>query len=1054
MQFRRIALGLLLPILLASLCIAADPLRDGFASLPDSARPMTWWHWMQGNVSREGITADLESMKQAGLGGALIFHVGQLPIEGDVKFMDDQWWQLMRFAADEAARLDLRLGFHNCPGWSASGGPWVKVEQSMQKVVFSEITVQGPAKFLGVLPQPKAVRNYYRDIAVLAMPAGEAAPLESIIDLTATIDATGKLNWSIPAGNWKLYRIGHTTTGQGNHPAPPGGQGLECDKMSREALAAHYAAYPAKILANAGPHAGRTLNMIEIDSYEANDQNWTPLMRDEFQKRRGYDLTKWLPALNGQIIASKDQTQRFLYDMKRTVAELYAQNYYGAMRDLVHQTPGMQFAVEPYGGPFTTPETGAPGDIVMGEFWQKPNGWYHISPIASVAHVNGKTIVAAEAFTGQPHSSAWRQDPYSLKATGDRAFALGVNLMVLHTSAHQPWMNATPGMTMGWWGTHFGRTQTWWPKAGPWVQYLTRSQYLLQQGHFVADVLQVDHEQSLDGYRTDTCGEHDLFRLSVKDGRLTLPDGMSYAVLELPNLQEIRPEVLRQIRNLVRAGATIVGPRPARSPSLQNYPACDNEVEAIAAEIWDDATRSPARTAREALDALHISLDVQILDPSAKSSIQWLHRRTASADIYFVSNQNDTGLTATLSFRTAGRTPELWHADTGRSETAALWKQADGRTEVTLNLTRSDSVFVVFSQATQAANPPISIASAGQPVAYRTVLPGGFTVYKATYGVLADPSKCVDVTAILSRRIPQGNVRADNTLAGDPAPMVVKELRLYYSIPEQDHSLTVPEGQYVIIPGTRSVDPSAELVAITTSPEAFRLRAWQNGVFDVTRASGATQTLRVTDLPEPQPIGQSWLVQFPPNLGAPESITLQNLMPLNEHPTPGVRYFSGTATYRTRFTIAPERLAAGNQLHLDLGDVANLVDVRLNGKPLGILWKPPFRVDVTSALKAGDNELVVEVTNLWPNRMIGDEQEPDDCTWGDVQTWSGGGPPVPAGRPLLKVPDWLKTGKPRPSAGRVTFTAYKFYEKDSPLLRSGLIGPVRLVASKDVPLAR
>ena len=296
---------------------AAVDLAEAFRTPPESSKAKTWWHWMSGCVSREGITADLELMKRAGLGGAFIFNVGQLPIEGPVKFRSEEWWSLMKFAAAESERLGLELGFHNCPGWSSSGGPWISADKSMQKVVWSEQPFDGPGAFRGVLKQPEvdAKWNFYRDIAVLAVrrQEGPVRP-EEIVDLTARLGAGGSLAWDAPAGSWALLRFGRTTTGATNEPAPPGAQGLECDKLDREGVDAHFDGYVAKILENAGPATGKSLREVFIDSYEVGNQTWSPSFREEFQRRRGYDPVPWLVTESKRVVGDAGLTTRFQRD--------------------------------------------------------------------------------------------------------------------------------------------------------------------------------------------------------------------------------------------------------------------------------------------------------------------------------------------------------------------------------------------------------------------------------------------------------------------------------------------------------------------------------------------------------------------------------------------------------------------------------------------------------------------------------------------------------------------------------------------------------------------
>jgi hypothetical protein len=886
-------------------------LEAAFRLPPESAKAKTWWHWMSGCISREGITADLEAMKRVGLGGAFIFHVGQLPIDSPVKFQSEEWWSLMRFAASEGDRLGLELGFHNCPGWSSSGGPWIPVEKSMQKIVWSETNAAGPGPFAGVLPQPKvdARWNFYRDVAVLAVPDATGPVRDrDIIDLSASLGADGRVNWTVPPGRWVILRFGRTTTGAECEPAPPGAEGLECDKLDREGVDAHFDGYVAKILENAGTATGRSLREVFIDSYEVGNQDWSPSFREEFKRRRGYDPVPWLVTATKRVVDGDEPTARFQRDWKQTIAELFADNYYGYMAERTHRYPGLKFGCEPYTGPFDTVTCGTRADEVMAEFWQAPAtwGWETLKPVASSAHIAGIRIVGAEAFTGQPQNAQWRQDPYALKAVGDRAFCLGVNQLILHTSAHQPWTNAWPGMTMGWWGTHFGRTQTWWEDSPAWFTYLARCQYLLQQGRFVGDLCFLEEGAPPAGYDGDICSEELFLKsMSMNSGRLSLPSGMSYRVLVLPNRTTMTPAVARKVRELVRAGAVVVGPKPKASPSLENYPECDKEVQGIADELWDGGKVISNESLPRVLAGLKLSPDFQ----ADADQVLWIHRRIGAADVYFVSNQDSTGRVVNCSFRADGRQPELWDAATGDIREAGVFACEGGLTRLPIRFDPKGSVFVVFRR-------PAKLSAEGK------------------------------------------------------------------------------------------------------NWDEFK---------PVTTIDGA------------------WSVRFDPRWGGPGSVRFKALTDWTRSSKPGIRYYSGTAVYARKFGWTPR----AGRVFLDLGEVKNLAEVRVNGTNLEVLWKPPFRVEVTGSLRPGKNQLEVRVTNLWPNRLIGDEQEPADCVWGDEHTCSyeqKPGTKIPVGRPLKEIPSWLVEGKPRPSHGRYTFTTWNFYRKDSPLLESGLLGPVKILA--------
>ena len=483
---------------------SGDPLDLGFADPPPIAKPHTLWHWMNGVVTREGITADLESFKKVGLGGVQLFLVGgsEAKIDDpDNQILSEKWKSLFQHAVEECARLGLQFGTHNSPGWSSTGFKTIALKDSMQKVVFSETKVAGGATFSGVLKQPETYQGWYGDIVCWAIPDEATLSLDKAVNLTAQLKADGSLSWTAPAGNWVIVRIGHTSTGKRNGTAPVSGQGNEVDKLDPTPLKAYWDTFPAELLKLAGPHVGKTFVHFEIDSYEVGNQNWTGIMPAEFRRRRGYDILPMLLTVTGRTVESKDVTSRFQYDWKQTVHEMFIENYFQAMQGLIHRVPGMKLLLEPYATgaeqPFESLNAGIAADLPMAEFWQKPTpwGWNTNKPVVSGAHIWDRNVIAAEAFTGQPNS-AWRVDPYALKSTGDRAYCDGINKFYFHTSAHQPWKTALPGMTMGQWGTHFGRTQTWWDHGGPeWIRYLARSQFLLQHGKPVADLLYLAYDR-------------------------------------------------------------------------------------------------------------------------------------------------------------------------------------------------------------------------------------------------------------------------------------------------------------------------------------------------------------------------------------------------------------------------------------------------------------------------------------------------------------------------------------------------------------------------------
>ena len=711
---------------------ASESLEEAFRNPPERAKPIIIWQWMNGVVSKEGITADLESFKKIGLGGVQNFQVGgwnqAIATDPSIEIGNEKWKELIAFAIEECARLDLTFATHNCPGWSSSASPQVRVEDSMQKLVWTETRVSGFDPQAIALDQPEVdpTWNYYRDIAVVAVPNLPEIPLEAVVNLTDKMLPSGELHWQIPAGEWIILRFGYTTNGKTNeNTAPESGVGLECDKMSRSAVEHYWSTYPSMLLEIAGSRAGSTFNRMEIDSYEAGPQSWTPGMPDEFQQRRGYDLLPWLPVLAGKIIGDHIRTQRFQSDWDETIADLFADNYYLFMDELARRTPGMNLLVQPYGtghGALFNTQTSSGGEsLLSAEFWTRPNwGWDSIYQVTSAAHTLGKPLVYGEGFTTWP-LSPWQDDPCSLKPIGDLAFARGVNKLMLHAAAQNPWPQVKPGMTFGKWGSHFSPGQTWWYNAGPeWIATLSRSQALLQRGQFVGDICMLQDPSNRphfpEGFSGDACGTRAfLTRMTVKDGRLQMPDGMSYRLLVLPDTEKMTLPVALKIRDLVKEGAIILGPRPTQCPGLAHYPEGDEVVREIADTVWGSCDGIDVKThtygkgrvywgvaLEDVLREMQIEADVHI---SSEFDTPWIHRNDGATDFYFISNQETKPTVIAASFRITGKIPELWHPDSGKTETAAHWHSGDKRTDVLLELGPVDSVFVVFRHPTEETGP-------------------------------------------------------------------------------------------------------------------------------------------------------------------------------------------------------------------------------------------------------------------------------------------------------------------------------------------------------------
>jgi hypothetical protein len=521
----RIGAGLaaaLLAIVLTPPPLTAQDLEKAFLEPPDTARPRVLWMWMGSNITKDGITRDLEALKAAGFGGATMFSLADTttPWAGviakgptpQVVAFTEPWWALVRHAAREAVRLGLDFGIHNCPGYETSGGPWITPDISMQEVVWSEKPVYGPGPFQGALARPavdpradmpfpvfnpetgrvekpevSARRTYYADIAVLAVPAEGVVPDDRIVDLTSKMGPQGELRWDVPAGTWVIYRFGSTTNGSLVQPAQWEAIGLECDKMNPEAVAYHLDQVLGGIRSHLGDLVGKGLTHLHFDSYEAGPANWTPRMREEFSVRRGYSLVPWLPVLAKRTVASAARSEKFRADLERTIRDLYRDVYFATAGKKVREA-GLEFMCEPYGGPWRIEEVVPSVDRVMTEFWTNDGKFtpYELEATVRALRAAGRNIIEAEAFTGSPEFSQWRETPAWLKPIGDAAFAAGINRFSLHRFAHQPWDDRwRPGQAMGQWGTHFDRTQTWWEPGTAWVKYLARCQAVLQWGRAV-----------------------------------------------------------------------------------------------------------------------------------------------------------------------------------------------------------------------------------------------------------------------------------------------------------------------------------------------------------------------------------------------------------------------------------------------------------------------------------------------------------------------------------------------------------------------------------------
>jgi hypothetical protein len=977
------------------------------------------------------------------------------------------------------------------------------------------------------------------------VPRGRIIDPSWVMDITQFMDTDSRLSWDAPEGTWTVLRIGQTTTGVQNHPAPDGGWGLECDKYSREAYDYHFDHFFGELLEALGPLAAQGLAGGLIDSYETGMQNWTHEFPQEFAKRRGYDLRKYLPVMTGRVVQSVEASERFLWDIRRTCADLMGDYYYGRFAERCRENKLKAYA-EPYsGGPFDEIQSGSHLDVPMGEFWVgQGNNQYSVKLAGSIGHVFGKPVVGCESFTGDEVFAKWQNYPYQMKGQGDLMYTQGLNQYIFHRNAMQPHPSALPGMTMGPWGWENDRTNSLYGGLAGWYQYAARSQNMLRQGTLVADLIYyIGVEVPVDtpvypeqlkptppeGYYYDLANEEAILtRMKAENGAIVFPDGLSYRVLVLPEDKRLNVEVLRKVRDLVKEGIALVGPRPEANPGLTAYPDSDSELRQIADEVWGDldgktiTDRSCGKgwvfwgvPMSVVLDKLGIKPDCAITSRSGDAPINFIHRRADGAEIYFVANLRRRAEDVVCTFRVKDKQPELWNPETGEITPLNMFDASEAGTRVPLQLSPAQSVFVVFRSA--ASGPHLrAIVKDGKPIVaafpFPAFIPGSqrHVTNDFTVSVWIKPdldsyqtAKGDKNTDVPNRSLVLSPPVGDTVYGSGHVSCGLLAGRNLVAVLERDHAiwrtvLSTPmpisgwthvalvykggapsvyvDGKLVgqaeasgavVHPGVgdaRQRDGAEYFDGDMSDPELFKealsedrirtlaagpspgpieppavewpggasseLLFWQDGSYALQGAAGKS-SLKISGIGKPIEISGPWQLNFPPNFGAPPQVTLPELISLHKHSEPGVKYFSGTVTYSKQVTLSPGSPSGERRLYLDLGWVHAIAQVRLNGKDLGLLWKPPFRVDISSAARRGDNKLEVLVTNQWVNRLIGDEQLPPENEYG------------PDGA-IKVIPQWFVDGRPKPPGARVTFATWKHFAKDSPLLVSGLVGPVRL----------
>lgn len=1250
-------------ILLFAFCLynsmQAQIAKEVFANPPIQARPSTYWMWMNGNISKEGLSADLEYMKRASYGGAMMFNVGVGIPKGRIDYASSQWDEMTLHAVKEAERLGLELYLQNSPGYSGTGGPWITVENSMQQLEWTE-TVGVPDKKGLIeldLPQPYAKLGYYQDIKVLAFPAlecetqlfpslvtkvllddkeidknlffdndldsqvrmqqagsvltfelshpfearavtvrrgkrekpldphdgprdyapdlklevsedgrhyvdvsniscpalrsmdtpgialfgavkgryfrfitnrgtnisevllhastrlkdwtaktnyvkdpvalgnydcqdvtGQTVDPSSVIDITSLMNTDGRLKWKSPRGVkcWIILRIGSTTTGEVVAAAPDSGVGLDCDKFSKKALDQHFDNFLTPLLNKLKPWCGKTLKALMMDSWEAGKQNWTSSLPDYFKQHCGYDSTPWLLAMTGRIVGSIEETERFLYDMRRTQTDMFNENFLAYFKEKAAQY-GLKFAAEPYGdGNFESLEYAEVLDYPMSEFWVHYiyGGVTTSKMAASTSHLWNRPIVGAECFTGTPFNSKLTEHPYAMKAEGDYMMTVGVNRFVYHVFAHQPYVGKTAGslMTMGPFGTHLNRNSVWAEQAVGWNMYNARCAYLLQQGHYVADILYIkdegissgitDYDSACPmtpyGYRWDIGSRNVLQHLSVQNGRLVLPHGMSYRLLVLTPMKRCSPELLRQIKRLIGQGATVL----LSSEKPEGYMGMDlvkdKAVKLLAAELWNMAGRGNvyrSKDLRQVLKKCCISPDFSFIAENKDAQIHFIHRAVNGDDVYFVANHRRRMEKITAAFRITGKVPVLWDAETGNTGIPVAYKQENGMTKVTFTLQESGSAFIVFHKDKTGK---IVTSDFKEIVPKSVLLQPLFNTF--TVSLWAKPETFAASGRGFLLFPDQGEERYGEGHAVVGIAMGQNGVRIYERTKINSvvlESKTPIEGWTYItlvysdgVPtlylngkkeaiGKKSMFICSPAYDVPMAEEQY-IASFEGDQTEFRYMAEAWSPRKVQEeyvkgLPSPVLSGNNkslltlntdWKVCFPVDSKAPTEVRMNTLRSLHKHENFNIRHFSGKATYKKTFILTKKDLKDYSKIMLDLGRVENIAEISVNGENPVLVWKAPYRIDITSVVKVGENSVTINVTNLYPNRIIGDEYLSERYEYDEY------------GR-IVKLPFWYVNQQEDSNRERVLFVPWKYYKNTDPLLEAGLLGPVRIVGVFD-----
>jgi hypothetical protein len=1089
MRVRFLAISIALIFCIFTHGANAMNLEQGFRNPPQTVKPKVYWWWLYNRVDKAGITRDLEQFKAKGITGVNLIctggYAGLEPLPG-VKFLGPEWRELFRHMVKEAKRLKVEVGFNLAGGWVMIG-PWVTPDNAMKKAVQSQLTLAGPQLFKGQLPKPEVVNDYYHDVWVQAVP-GKNQPVDAkqIVDLTSKLKANGSLEWDVPKGDWTIIRTGYTLTGSRWDAYPngdtfDGGQGYQIDYLSTRALDDHFN-HLGRLVLDEAKKAGGKLDYLWSDSWECGKLTWTQDFPAQFKRFRGYDLKPYMPVLSGHTVVNADVTKRFLADYDRTIQDCLAENFYGHFAELCHKN-GVRMGNEAAGPgdipPMDSLRNLGRTDIPTGEFWMNdiykfPGGFnLNLKQTASAAHTYGKKLAMSESFTQQEgQKTHWYYGPDDFKPFGDQAFCEGINQFMLHCAVCQLSTDGKPGYEFCA-GQHWDTNITWWPQIGSYLDYLSRCQYLLQKGRFVADICfylgeeppiiappKHDNPALGWGYDSDYCNAEVLVkRMSVKDDRIVLPDGMSYKLLVLQNCTSPIPdianrvggtlglrvsstpalsmsvEVATKIRALVMAGATVIGPKPVKAVGLTGYPLSDVMVRKIADEVWGDCDGKTVlehrygkgrviwgKTPKQVLEAEGIGRDFRCELSGSDTKAVWIWHAADGENPpegtrYFKSDftLDDINQVSQATIDLAADNEfQLWVNGTPVSKGDSWSKMVPADLKAYL---QSGTNQLLIRAKNTAAGP------AGLCIRGSVMLSNGKRITFDPRDVKWESSE--DQSVWTSAQVlgedgvkPWGPVdirlpvfdyihRRENdkdiyfvTNLNKTAQSQVCSFRVCGKQPEFWDAMTgktrlakafTQSGDKTVIP--IELAPHESVFVVFQKPISSQMQG--------TDPSNSPKLSTVATLSNP------WTVKFDTKWGGPESSIFPNLVSWTERPEEGIKFFSGKATYSQTFDFD----AHTGKTYLDLGRVKHVAQIRLNGKDLGVLWTFPWRVEVTGLLKAKGNVLEIDVINLWANRVIGDLALPKE-------------------KRLTTTHDGFR---------------FDMITKDTPLVESGLLGPVRIL---------